>query len=337
MNGKTMRGAGPFVIGVCLALGGPAEGTGKPAAKNTAGERAPGRTSAQTARARGAGTWDVVHVSGDVSLPGARKQFRGSGRMLVYLPVGYGAAGPMPLVVALHGWGHTPEHWRDKSVVAELADRYGVVVACPDMGRTVYETRFFPETTGGWGSVPGTPWLLQVVIPWVRMHYDVRAESEQQAILGYSTGGRGAVVALEHGADFGFCASLSGTYDLTTLAPGTGEYKIHAVVYGERAKFPERWCAESSLDPAASGTLLASEVFVAHGTGDRVVDVRQAGEMVARLKAFAVKGCVDLVPGAGHDWAFWNSALPTAFAMFNRKLGERGCTACQLPAEGCGR
>lgn len=275
------------------------------------------------------GHWEQpITVTGSVEVQGQPNRLYGTGRLLVYLPANYQSAISLPLVLALHGWNQSPEQWRDKSVIAELADRYDVLVACPDMGRTVYETRFFPETRNPWNTVPGTPWLLQVIVPYVLHHYRVRANPRYQAIIGYSTGGRGAVMAIEHGGHFGFCASLSGTYDLMLLDPKTGEYRIHAMVYGPRERFSARWKGEGSVNPGQAGSFADTMIYIAHGAKDPVVNPNQAEAMGEFLRVHQLVYQVNITPRGRHDWIFWNSQLPHVFSLMNDRFHQGACEHC---------
>jgi len=292
----------------------------------------PKRAPKAEAPAANEGRWQKAEqIKAEVQVDG--KVLKGQHRLLVYLPFGYDDPAHKdkvwPVAVALAGWNHPAEFWRDQSGIAKLADTYGIVVACPEMGQTIYETRFFKETTRPWGPVPGLPWLLQAVLPYVRSHYRVKPGPEGAGILGYSTGGRGALVAVQAGAPFAFCGSLSGTYDLPTLIPRTGEYKIHAYVYGEKSAFPARWAEESSQDEKRVGPLRKTYLYVAHGLKDKVVDPGQASRWRDFMAAQHLPGRVELDASGGHDWAFWNRKLPELFGEMDKVF--RGGAVGRLP------
>jgi S-formylglutathione hydrolase FrmB len=225
--------------------------------------------------------------------------------MDVYAPEGVKDA---PLVIALHGWNHSPELWRKHTDLAALAEQRRCVIAVPAMGKTVYETQFYPETKSSWTAGPGTPWVGETVLPWLRAH----VTTGPAAIIGYSTGGRGAVRVAEAYPDaFSFCGALSGTYDLFRLEPTEGEYKIHAAMFGPREKFPERWKRDDCLSRLGA---LKARLWARHGAADSVV---KPDQLDALKKALAerpgVKADLATVPGAGHDWAFWSSQWAALF------------------------
>jgi S-formylglutathione hydrolase FrmB len=261
-------------------------------------------------RVDGKGWWiEDVAVRG--SCGGGRESVAS---MAIYLPQGYGTGqrSDWRLAIALHGWDHEPGQWRNTDV-AELADVHQVVVAFPSMGRTVYEASFYPESKGAWNSSPGACWVGQVVLPWLRAHLAVTRKRERTAIIGYSTGGRGALVIAGRYPEFGFAASMSGTYDLTTLAEASGEYRIHEAIFGSRARFPRRWRAENVVGLAALRDATAMDVWLAHGGRDAVVPADQLAPARAFLGGSHHRVHEILDPAAGHDFAFWRAQLPAAF------------------------
>ena len=233
--------------------------------------------------------------------------------MLVYLPAGYRLGIAWPLVVVLHGWGQKPEDWRQHTAIAELADQAGVVLALPDMGRTVYETCFYPETVLRWNRMGGLPWVSSVVVPAIRAHCSVSDKPSEVAVLGVSTGGRGAVRLCATTNIFGFCASLSGTYDLGILDKSDFEYRIHAQVFGPRDRFPERWKDEDCTGPDHLQALAAVPIYLVHGEQDEQVNISQLCSFRKQLEVGHPNTTVVEVAQAGHGWAFWSSQLAGVF------------------------
>jgi S-formylglutathione hydrolase FrmB len=237
--------------------------------------------------------------------------------VLVYLPAGYTPTRRWPLVIALHGWKHEAGRWRTLGL-GRLADRHGLVVVAPELGTTVYEAAFYEETTRRWGPSPGACWVGEVVLPWARRALAVDPAPGRTAIIGYSTGGRGALVVAARYPEFAFAASLSGTYDLAALAEGSGEYLIHQQLFGPRRAFAARWREEEiRLDGPA---LAATRLWLAHGALDPVVPAAQQEALRARLRAGGAAVTATLVPGAGHTDAFWAAELGPLTAALARAL-----------------
>jgi S-formylglutathione hydrolase FrmB len=270
----------------------------------------------------GKGEWVVVaNLSGPTVIVNHAKSPT-SGRMLVYLPEQYRQMPEkhFPLVVALHGWNQKPEEWRENTRIALFADSCGLIVAFPDMGKTVYEYQYYPESVIKWNAVPGARWIGEAILPYCIKNYRTLDDVRHRAIIGVSTGGRGAVVVAEHFPQFSFCASLSGTYDLSLLAEPEGEYKIHAAVFGGRKDFPLRWTNENCVYPDLIRHLADVDIFVAHGADDKVVNPNQAQAFKDILAEMTINNQVIIVPGAGHSWQFWDTQLPLVFKQFETIL-----------------
>jgi hypothetical protein len=200
--------------------------------------------------------------------------------MRVYLPRGYPSRRPYRLLIALHGWNRRARSWERRSAIARLADRHGLVVGCPVMGRTVYETAYYPQTRGlgpRTPRMPGTRWIRKVVLPHLHRRYRVSASRRDTGLLGVSTGGRGALLVAERDPRFGFAGALSGTFDLLLLRPGSGEYRIHQRVYGSRARHGRRWRRDNPVRPALLRGLRLGARAGTGGDGPATAPARPAG------------------------------------------------------------
>ena len=278
---------------------------------------------------------DAGHWTGPVKVSGKVDGKAMTQTLLVYLPRGYPADPArratedpakadkkFPLVIALHGWKHSPEMLRDKGTLARWADAYGVVIGVPTMGVTIYETALYPESTRTWGAIPGTRWVGEVILPYLRASYAVYPDRAHTAVIGYSTGGRGAVLLAEAYPEFAFAGSASGTFDLMRLDPKDGEYKIHAVVYGPRDQFKARWELDNCVSPARLAKLAGTQLFVAHSAKDKSVPPDQLDALRDAVKATpAIHGGFVMSPEGGHTWEYWNSQWGAMFAAMAKALG----------------
>lgn len=278
---------------------------------------------AAKADAPAAAAKDAGHWTGPVKVTGKVDDKAMTQTMLVYLPRGYDgkAAKKYPLVTALHGWKHSPEMFRDQGTLAKYADQYGVVVAVPTMGVTIYETAMYPESKRTWGAIPGTRWVGEVILPYVRANYAVAQDRAHTAVIGYSTGGRGAVLLAEAYPEFAFAGSASGTFDLMRLDPKDGEYKIHAVVYGPRDKFKDRWELDNCVTPARLAKLTGTALWIGHSAKDKSVPPDQLEALRDAVKAVpAIKAEFVMSPEGGHTWDYWNSQWGAMFEALAKAL-----------------
>ncbi len=204
-------------------------------------------------------------------------------------------------VLLLHGWNQHARDWAERTHVSTLAESQGWTLVAPDLGKSVYESRGYP----GMGStVPGLGWTRDVLVPWTVTTLGCSDAPERRAVVGVSTGGRGAALLGEAGL-FGAVAAFSGTYDLAALAPSTGEYRIHAVVFGERAAHPETWRREDVTGRSPPTT----RWWLAHGGKDAYVPQAQTRTQAARLAAAGAPVVTWLDADAGHDWPIWDAWL----------------------------
>jgi S-formylglutathione hydrolase FrmB len=254
----------------------------------------------------------------NVALRGKVDGVRGVGKVNVYLPKGYGARGkPFRLLLALHGWRGRGSDWERHSPLAHYADRHGYVVVAPHMKATVYERRYYPETSKRhrWGAIPGGRWLGEVVLPRVRARYNVRKDRAGTGVFGLSTGGRGAaLLAQYYPKQIGAFAALSGDYDITLMPRD----KTVTYIYGPFARFPERWRRDNSK--VLLERLRGVPALLIHGRRDRVCPVQQT-RLFARdmkRKGFDVTFIED--PNLGHSWKLWAGYLGAVFDFFDGKL-----------------
>ena len=204
-------------------------------------------------------------------------------------------------VLLLHGWNQHAHDWAERTQVTTLAEVQGWTLVAPDLGKSVYESRGYP----GMGStVPGLVWTRDVLVPWTVTALGLPDVASGRAVVGVSTGGRGAALLGETGL-FGAVAAFSGTYDLAALAPGTGEYRIHAAVFGERAARAEVWRSED----LTGRTPPTTRWWLAHGGKDPYVPQAQSRTQAARLASAGVPVVTWFEANAGHDWPVWDAWL----------------------------
>jgi len=127
--------------------------------------------------------------------------------------------------------------------------------------------------------------------------------------------------------EFAFAGSASGTFDLMRLAPKEGEYKIHAVVYGPRDKFKDRWELDNCTSPARLAKLTGTQLFIAHSSQDKSVPPDQLDALRDALKGnTAIKAEFVMAPDGGHTWEYWNGQWG---AMFGAMASALGLTAAK--------
>jgi len=217
------------------------------------------------------------------------------------LPAGASKQNPAPLVVLPHGgpWARDRWHWDDETQF--LASR----------GYAVFQPNYRGST--------GTQWRYSMADLWdfPKMSSDVTdgvkkilktglIDPHRVAIMGSSFGGYLALSGAVDEPDLYRCAvTISGVFDWALLIKSRRsniygsplQYETMIRRLGEPRDEKEKFAA---LSPLNRLDRMKIPVFVAHGSGDEVVDYNQAKLLVSELKKRSIP-CVSLIKGGeGH-------------------------------------
>lgn len=215
-------------------------------------------------------------------------------------------------ILLLPGWNYPIEHWSDSTKVLELARREGYNLVMPDMGKTIYHQRVYPETRSDWKGEATRSWIYDTLIPFIQGKTGLLLTGDPNFILGISTGGRGAVIiGFEQKGRFKAIASLSGDFDQSAF-PQDNLYKGY---FGSAEQFPERY--KEKENPCTFISEDNPALMLVHGKDDQIVPAMHSTHFYKRLKEN--KGHqLRLVNGQGHQYTFWNSEMEAVFSFFNR-------------------
>ncbi len=239
----------------------------------------------------------------------------------IYFPKNYSKQKGARTLIALHGYKGNLQQWEQHTSIESYADTYHFVIVCPDMGTTIYETKYYPETKNKWNGIPGGKWIAEILIPFLRDYFGIATNRFMTGIFGNSTGGRGAVLLSALYPDlFGAAAGLSGDYDPLSMPKD----RLLTSVYGTFKKFKERWRNDDNIITRGEN-LVRTPVFIAHGEKDRVVPFEQSRILAIRLIQLRKKEGDFIVEYylkryRFHDWAFWRSMTPLIMSFFNKHL-----------------
>jgi S-formylglutathione hydrolase FrmB len=222
----------------------------------------------------------------------------------IYLPQGYPAAAPYPVVYLLHGQGNTeyPEKWQQADVESQ-ADHYDLVLVAvegddDDIVASWYSRqRDLPWPNGFDWRISFYDWFFEGVLPWVESKYDVRTDSGGRAIAGFSMGGKGALSLAGHRPDlFVAAAGIAGVMDLRDYAD---LYEV-SDVYGPLAENEIGYAADSPLELAPN--LKGLSITLLHGAEDtHVVHYEQSQRMSQVLNNLGYPHLWEKIPGQGHE------------------------------------
>lgn len=264
--------------------------------------------------------WTKVELKANVTVVNSAERLHSTGGLLIFAPTD-----STHTVIGLPGWNFASRTWEDNAKISELAKKYKFTVVLPEMGKSVYESSFYPETKkanrwAGPEEIPGARWVGEVVYKYVEDEHLPLA-----GIFGLSTGGRGAILVPQlYHKDWQTkplrACSMSGTFNLLNLKPGTGEYRIHSAVYGERKQHLERWKEDDST--LRIENLKGLEMLLIHGSKDPYVPVSQSADFHAAMDKLSPekrspKYIFDKVVGGGHDWRLWSHYVRDCFSFMS--------------------
>jgi hypothetical protein len=225
-------------------------------------------------------------------------------------------------IILLHDTSGTMRDWGVNTDIQGYADEYRVVLVCPDMGSTLYETKFYPETVKQWDGIPGGLWVKEVLVPWLQKTYKIAKDRKYTGIAGVAMGARGALLIASSCPDiFGAAAGLSGDYDKTLST----RKKTFATVYGDYTTNRDRWENDDNVIEAAEG-LRDTPVFLGHGGRDRDTPVEQSRLLSIRIKQLQKKHLQKYVleyhekEKLTHDWKCWKALTQPMMQFFDTTM-----------------
>lgn len=264
---------------------------------------------------------------------------------------------PAGTLLLLPGWNYSRTKWCDSTRVCQDALIKGFCVVAPEMGRSIYATSYFPETTAEYKKYPTLTWLDSALNILKARHGLFQTPGLQRNfLLGLSTGARGgALICAKKPGFFHAAALLSGDYDQTA----SPEDALCTNVYGPYNAFKSRW--QTVDNPMQQIEKIVTPMYIGHGGMDKIVHVTQSIHfydsllakqknvlmqknsrfVVQKLKTVAtpkdeVEGHLN-PPGTGfvldpedylelsikapasHNFAYWRSELPTVWDFFETR------------------
>tara|TARA_Y100000385_G_C13082414_1_gene634647 strand:+ start:41 stop:922 length:882 start_codon:yes stop_codon:yes gene_type:complete len=216
-------------------------------------------------------------------------------------------------ILVLQGWNFPRTNWCDSTFLCDKALDLGYVLVMPEMGKSIYSLRTYPETREDWLKYPTRNWLSSVVIKTLHCEFNIFHPEHSNFIVGLSTGGRGALLlAKDHSNLFSGAASLSGDFDQTKF-PSDNLYRGF---WGSMKDQASRW--NGLENPFTKIEELKVPVYIGHGGNDKVVSMRHFDMIQSKLKKTELySSCVfHLAPEAEHDYKYWKSEVDSVLNFF---------------------
>ncbi|HOO72356.1 MAG TPA: alpha/beta hydrolase-fold protein [Spirochaetota bacterium] len=237
----------------------------------------------------------------------------------IYFPASY--TGKERTLIGLHGYAGSAKDIEENTSITRHAEEYNFIIVCPDMGRTMYESQFYPETEIRWSPVPGAKFIAEILIPFLKDNFGIARRKKSTGIFGISTGGRGAILLASLYPDiFGAAAGISGDYDPLSMTHD----RLLKTVYGNYDSFRERWENDDNILKLCEN-LKKTSVMLVHGAKDYITPREQSLVLAMKLKQLQKKsGGYDFQylekKHQARDWKFWKGVLIDVMAFFSEKL-----------------
>jgi len=212
----------------------------------------------------------------------------------------------------LQGWNLPVEDWYTKTSICQKVLSQGYCIVLPDMGKSIYHEKVFPETRSDWKVYPTRKWLCDTLIPLLQKEYALLLENETNYLVGLSTGARGvALTLLEFKKLFKAAAALSGDYNQLKM-PADNLMKGY---YGPMDLYSERWT--NTDNPINKIQEYQTPLYLGHGKLDNVVPAEQTRLFYDSLKKVHPKLKLKLhMPEAQHDYNYWESETDSILNFF---------------------
>ena len=232
-------------------------------------------------------------------------------RTVVIKPDVYTDRDSLPVVYLLHGYGGNYGDWVNKAPeIKELADRYGLVIVCPDGGH------------GSWyWDSPEDPsfryetFVSNELVAWVDSHYKTVTSRSGRAITGLSMGGHGALyLAMKHVDVYGAAGSTAGGVDIRPFPLNWDMAKR----LGSYAEYPERWENHTVINLLHRLTPNALALIIDCGTSDFFYGVNE--QLHRKLLDRNIPHMYITRPGA-HNWEYWQQSISYQLLYFSKFFG----------------
>jgi dienelactone hydrolase len=216
-------------------------------------------------------------------------------------------------LLLLPGWDFSNRKWCDSTDVCKTALQKGFRVIAPQMGRSVYATRYYPQTRDDFRKFPTLP-QLDSALEWLKANGGLF--TQKNLVLGLSTGARGVALLCQCKPDwFHAAAALSGDYNQASMPNDN----LMRLTYGPYSLYRRIWTETDN--PQTDAGKLKTPIYLGHGMKDKVVPFGQTKDFAGVLQkknpdASAI--VLNLNKNAGHNFGYWRSELPAIWQFFEK-------------------
>lgn len=220
-------------------------------------------------------------------------------KAVVIKPDSYASGKRFPVVYLLHGYSGNYSNWIEKVPgIKEDADRYQVLIVCPDGGfgswywNSPVDAAFQYET-----------YVAEELVSLIDKQYKTITGAGGRAITGLSMGGHGALyLALKHPAVYGAAGSMSGGVDIRPF-PNNWDMAKRLGSYASNKALWEENTVMNLLHLAQPGK---PALIIDCGTADFFFEVNE--RLHQELLYRNIPHDYITRPGS-HNWEYWKNAV----------------------------
>lgn len=218
-------------------------------------------------------------------------------------------------ILVLPGWNFSCDDICKRSNFCRLAANDSFTLVMPDMLKSIYATKLYPETRKDWSQYHTLYWITDTLIIYVQKHFNLLKPKQDNYLFGISTGARGvAMLAIYSEKIFIAGAGLSGDYNQLTMKYDN----LVCGYYGSYENFPERWSGTDN--PLLNAEKIKIPLFLAHGKSDNIEPLMQTIEFYNKISKISpnLGHELNLKENTSHNYEFWSSEYPSALNFFRK-------------------
>lgn len=218
-------------------------------------------------------------------------------------------------ILVLPGWNFKCNDICLNSDFCKLFINEGYILILPDMLKSIYTTKLYPETRKDWLPYRTLHWITDTLIPLLQKQYHLLLPKRNNYLFGISTGARGvAMLAINTDSIFIAGAGLSGDYNPLSMLSDD----LNRGYLGPFEQFSERWTGKDN--PQKNAGKLKIPLFLAHGKADNIVPCSQTTEFYSTITKLNPKldHRLNLNDTASHNYGFWQSEYKNVLKFFNQ-------------------
>lgn len=232
---------------------------------------------------------------------------------LVVTPAGY----PMQkqsyaVLYLLHGAGNDFTEWFKRVDIGKYADNYGIIIVCPDGGRTSW---YFDSPVDS--TMKYETYVAKELVSYIDTSYKTLPKRNMRAIAGLSMGGHGAFyLSFRHQDLWGAAGSMAGGVD---IRPFPNNWDI-AKRLGEYSQNQENWEKNTVINQLhlIAGKKIA--LIFDCGNSDFFCDANR--RLHQKMLEMNIPHTYIERPGA-HDEKYWETTIKYQLFFFNEFFSRK--------------